>query len=466
MRFNYFLVGLTLLSLSANIPLYAQNQITGEQMPGEWSYAEMFEQELPTDDTWWKSFNNSTLDSLIALGIENNYNVSIAQHRIEMARQALRQAQAAYYPQLNLNAGWSRNRTSGMTGTTAGTAMISSYFSGNISMNWEIDLFGKISSQAKEKKASFNATKAQYAGTMVSLAANIASTYFQLRTVQAEIDILNHHIVRQKRIVEITEARHEAGLASMLDVSQARTTYYSTLASVTSLQTNESSTIYSLAVLLGVFPNDIYPWLSQHEGLPEVWQMIGVGVPMDLLRRRPDVVQAEYELASYAAAYGIAKKDFLPTLSLSGSIGTQAHKIDDLFSKESFSYSIAPTLSWTIFDGMGRKAAAATAKEQMLAGIDNYNLTLITAVQEAETAMTTYVNDLEYIQYLNDVVTQAREALTLSVDLYKQGLSPFINVTNAQITLLQYSNELAVAQGQALNALVSIYQALGGGWSI
>lgn len=466
MRFNYFLVGLTLLSLSANIPLYAQNQITGEQMPGEWSYAEMFEQELPTDDTWWKSFNNSTLDSLIALGIENNYNVSIAQHRIEMARQALRQAQAAYYPQLNLNAGWSRNRTSGMTGATAGTAMISSYFSGNISMNWEIDLFGKISSQAKEKKASFNATKAQYAGTMVSLAANIASTYFQLRTVQAEIDILNHHIVRQKRIVEITEARHEAGLASMLDVSQARTTYYSTLASVTSLQTNESSTIYSLAVLLGVFPNDIYPWLSQHEGLPEVWQMMGVGVPMDLLRRRPDVVQAEYELASYVAAYGIAKKDFLPTLSLSGSIGTQAHKIDDLFSKESFSYSIAPTLSWTIFDGMGRKAAAAAAKEQMLAGIDNYNLTLITAVQEAETAMTTYVNDLEYIQYLNDVVTQAREALTLSVDLYKQGLSPFINVTNAQITLLQYSNELAVAQGQALNALVSIYQALGGGWSI
>ncbi len=189
-------------------------------------------------------------------------------------------------------------------------------------------------------------------------------------------------------------------------------------------------------------------------------------MPMELLRRRPDIVEAEYSLAADAAALGIAKKDFLPTLTLQGSIGTTAHNAGDLFTKESFGYTVAPTLSWTIFDGMSRRAAVAQAREQMLGAIDAYNQAVVTAVQEVGNAMESYTNDLRYIDYLNKVVDSAHETLTLSIDLYKQGLSPFINVSDAQITLQQYSNQLVAARGQALTDLVTLYQALGGGWDM
>lgn len=353
-----------------------------------------------------------------------------------------------------------------MTGSVPSNAVTSSYFDLGVNMNWEIDVFGKVTARARESKARFNASRAEYDAVMVSVGAKIATAYFQLRSLQSEIEVLNHHIASQKRVMEITKARFDAGLSSALDVAQSSTTYYSTLASITALKTNATSAINSLAVLLGLFPEQIAPMLQNPRPMPDYRQIVAVGVPMELLRRRPDVAEAEYTLAQYAAALGVAKKDFLPTLALSGSIGTSAHKIGDLFTDRSLSYSIAPTLSWTIFDGLSREAGIESAKQQMLAGIDNYNLTVLTAVQEVETAMTSYSNDLQYIDYLNQVVVQAEKAFILSVDLYKQGLTDFINVTNSQINLLQYSNELVVAQGQALADLVSLYQALGGGWNL
>ncbi|MCM1452238.1 MAG: efflux transporter outer membrane subunit [Clostridium sp.] len=450
--------------LCAGACAFGQTALTESEMPQQWRYATEYYQTIPTDDKWWNGFEDSLLDSLISVGVDNNYNVLMAQRRIEMARQAVRQAQSGYYPQLSLDGGWTRARTSGMTGSTPASANTASYFDLGVSMNWELDVFGKVTSRAKESKAQFQATRAEYAATMVSVSAKIASTYFQLRTVQGELEVMERHIESQKRVLDITQARFDAGLSSKLDVTQASTTYYSTLASITSLRTQESTYINALAVLLGVFPKDIADTLLVYKPLPDYHRIVSIGLPMELLRRRPDIVEAECTLAADAAALGVAKKDFLPTLSLQGSVGTQAHKIGDMFTDQSFTYSIAPTLSWTIFDGFSRKAAVASAKEQMLASIDNYNLTVITAVQEAGTAMEAYTNDLRYIDYLTKVVDAARESLTLSVDLYKQGLSPFINVSDAQITLLQYSNQLVSARGQALVDLVTLYQAVGGGW--
>lgn len=198
--------------------------------------------------------------------------------------------------------------------------------------------------------------------------------------------------------------------------------------------------------------------------MPSLPVIQATGVPADLLRRRPDIAEAEHTVAAYAAALGVAKKDFLPTLSLSGSVGTTAHSADDLFSGRSITYSIAPTLSWTLFDGMARSAAAESARQQMLSAIDSYNSTVLTAVQEADNAIVTYNNARQYIATIEQVVEQAQKSFDLSIDLYKQGLTAFINVTNAQIGYLQYSNELAAARGQALAAAVNLYEALGGGW--
>ena len=333
-------------------------------------------------------------------------------------------------------------------------------------MNWEIDLFGKITARTRQEKASFKASRAQYAAMAVSITSKIASAYMRLRTLQGEKAVLQEHISSQKRVVEITEARFEAGISSMLDVAQAKTTYLSTEASITTLNTDIATAINTIGVLTGMFPEQIHAMLDTPRELPDFHQIVAVGVPMELLRRRPDVVEAEYALAADAAALGIAKKDFLPTLSIAGSIGTQAHDAGDLFSDRSFTYSIAPTLSWTVFDGMARKAAVVSAREQMQVGIDNYNLTLLTAVQEVDNAMSQYVNSLHYIDLIEQVVEQAQKSFELSIDLYKKGLSSFINVSDAQIARLQYADELVSARGAALSALINLYQALGGGWSV
>lgn len=447
-------------------PSQAQERFDADDMPSRWAYTTDFDQTVPTDDAWWRSFGDAMLDSLIAIGIDRNYDIAMAARRIEIARQGVRRAQAAYYPSVTANAGWTRERSSGAVVSPEIDASTSSYFGLGIDMNWEIDLFGKITARTRQEKASFKASRAQYAAMTVSITSKIASAYMRLRTLQGEKAVLQEHISSQKRVVEITEARFEAGISSMLDVAQAKTTYLSTEASITTLNTDIATAIYTIGVLTGMFPEQIHAMLDTPRELPDFHQIVAVGVPMELLRRRPDVVEAEYALAADAAALGIAKKDFLPTLSIAGSIGTQAHDAGDLFSDRSFTYSIAPTLSWTVFDGMARKAVVVSAREQMQVGIDNYNLTLLTAVQEVDNAMSQYVNSLHYIDLIEQVVEQAQKSFELSIDLYKKGLSSFINVSDAQIARLQYADELVSARGAALSALINLYQALGGGWSV
>jgi NodT family efflux transporter outer membrane factor (OMF) lipoprotein len=277
--------------------------------------------------------------------------------------------------------------------------------------------------------------------------------------------VATEHIASQGKIVKMTEARQAAGLASALDVAQAKIVYYSTQASLPGLESSIHTTINSLATLLGVYPDEIYKKLEIAKPLPEYQRIVPVGVPADLLRRRPDVVQAEYEVAGYAAAVGIAKKDFLPTLAINGTIGTTAHKGDELFKNQSLTYSIAPTLTWTLFDGLARRANLISAREQYQIGVENYNLTVMTAVQEVDNAYSSYLSSLKSIDVLNQLVDQSRKALALSVDLYKSDLKPFSDVVSAQMSLLENQNSLVTSQGQALTSLIALYEALGGGWN-
>lgn len=447
------------------IPVSAAT-VLNDSLPEHWVYNEHFNQSVPTEDNWWARFDDSLLDSLIAEGVQNNYNVLMAARRINIARQSLNSARAAYFPTIGLNAGWTKARNSGAVGPVVTDATVNDYFSFGLNMSWEIDVFGKITAKAKGQKAAYDATRAEYAAVMTTLCANIAKSYIQLRVWQAEWQVAMEHIASQEKIVKITEARHEAGLASMLDVTQAKVVYYSTQASVPGLESAIHTTINGLAVLLGVYPEAIYGRLASAKALPSCNQLVPVGVPAQLLRRRPDIVEAESQLAVYAAALGVAKKDFLPTLTLEGSISTSAHKFDNLFKNNSFTYSIAPTLSWTVFDGLARKYNVASAREQMEIGMANYNLTVMTAVEEVDNSISGYLSTLRKINVLNDVVEQSRKSLDLSLDLYKRGLNPFSDVVTAQLNLLENTNSLVTAQGDALAALISLYSALGGGWDV
>lgn len=440
----------------------AQQPLDATDMPESWHYDSPYIQTDPTADQWWSLFHDQTLDSLISVALTNNYDLLQAARRINMAHAALQQARSAYYPQIQAEAQWNKSHTSGRV--TADPSSEVSSFTAGLSASWEVDVFGKITTAAKGKKAAEQVAKAERDAAEVAIAAQVAKAYMQLRTMQSEANVIDANIATQKRVLEITEARYEAGLSSKLDVAQARTTYLSTQASKINVETSIRSTINAIAVLTGQMPGESAQWLAVAAPMPDYRQIVAAGTPAELLRRRPDIVEAERQLAVYAAQLGVAKKDFLPTLALQGSIGTQAHKLGDLFGDHSMYWSVTPTLTWTLFDGLSRRASMVSAREQMRIGIDNYNATVLAAAQEVDNAITSYLGALRYIEIAEQALHTANEAFSLSIDLYKQGLTSFINVQNSQISALHYANQLVEARGDALTALVSLYEALGGGY--
>lgn len=437
-----------------------------DSLPEKWTYAPAMEQEIPAaTDVWWKSFSDSTLDSLIALALTNNYNVSMTLHRTEMARNAMRQAQSQWYPTVGLSAGWSKNRASGAMSVPSLPASVSSGFNAGLTARWEVDIFGRIADGVKSKRAAYNASRADYAGAMVSLCAQVATTYFNLRTLQNQLAVAEAHTESQFKTVNIARARFETELASKLDVDQAQENYVTTLSSIPKYKYSINAAINALQVLTGSFSPELREKLSQTAPLPDCYQLVSAGVPAELLRRRPDIVQAEQQLAEYAAEIGISKKDFLPTLAIEGSVGTSAHNIDKLFTQNSFTYTIAPTLSWTIFDGLSRKYNLANAREQMQIGIDNYNLVVANAFQETDNAIANYHFSLVYLDEINKIIKLANEAVNLAIDRYKNSLSPMLDVVTEQMNLLSAEQEQISARGKALESLVNLYEALGGGFN-
>lgn len=435
-----------------------------QSLPESWQLEQQYFQTLPCDDKWWDTFGDPVLSQLISMAVENNYNIASALKRIEMAKKEIGMARSGYYPTIGVSAGWTKEQESGRIYSFADDRMKSSYFNVGASMSWEIDVFGRVYSEVKEKKAAYNVARADYDAVMVSLCASVATAYMQLRTYEEQLNVARQHIESQKYVCKITEARYKAALGDMLEVTQSKVVLYETEATLPTLESNVRTMKNSLALLVGEYPGAIDSLLDSKQGMPSYQQTVDIGFPAELLRRRPDIVEAEMELAEYAAAVGVAKKDFLPTLSLTGDIGTSARNGKDLFGKNSLTYSIAPQLSWTLFEGLERNYALSEAKLQMEAAIDSYNLAVMTAVEEVDNALVSYASLLNAIQLQSRVVEESKKSMELSFELYRSGLTMFTNVVDGQIDWLTSQNTLAELQGEALAALVTIYKSLGGGW--
>lgn len=471
LRHSLFRTLLTLITIGSTATMQAgydndnrANSRPAGSMPQSWVYESPYSADSDTvSNSWWRSLNDPMLDSLIASGRENNYDIAAALSRIAAAQAQVGAARAGYYPSIGISAGWTKERMSGMTTSHSVPATTTDYFSIGANMSWEVDVFGKVRAGVRQKKASWRASRAEYEGVMLSITAEIASTYISYRVAQTQLEIAMSHSESQLKIVKIAEARHETGLASALDPAQARTVYASTLATIPPLKAKIHSLRNALALLLAEYPGNLPQSLDSTSALPYCPPIPVAGVPADLLRRRPDILQAEQELSAAAAALGLAKKEFLPTLSIQGHIGTDSHKAGNLFKKESFSYSIAPTLTWTLFSGFSRKYAVAEANAQMEALISSYHSTVQTAVSEVDNAIYSYARALETIQGIQEALNQSHKAYTLSVDNYKSGNTSFTNVADAQMSYLTYSNQLVEQQGAAITSLITLYKALGGG---
>lgn len=437
------------------LPLFSARATDCLERPLPDSYTTSLEgTTLPSADAWWHGFNDPLLDSLISEAEDANLDLAMAARRMDAARHQVEAARAAYMPVIGINASYSRERTSGVNANA---------YSLGATMSWEIDIFGKVRAAVKADRAAYQASHAAWASAMVSLCSQVAATYVDLRVQQAELDVARRHIERQDTIAEIARARYECGLASKIDLDQALSVLYSTRAELPSLEAAVKADINALALLLGVYPEEISTRLSAAP-LPEYTRLIATGVPADLLRRRPDIVEAEQQIERYAALAGVARKAYLPSLTLQGSVGVGAPRPGDMFTSDGFNYAITPTLSWTLFDGMERRANAAIAVDNLREAVDSYNYTVMNAYTEVDNAIESYRAAIRQAAILEQCVSVSQEFLDLSLDLYTQGLAEFTRVANAQVDLLNYNLQLVTARGNALTSLITLYKALGGGY--
>ena len=433
-------------------------------LPEAWQETDSnFQQTLPVEDNWWRNFNDPVLDSLIDVAVKQNYSVQMAADRIAMAKANLRSEQGSYAPTFGLSAGWNCQQTSGNTGSLPQTT--TQYADAALSMSWEIDVFGSIRNRVKAQKENFAASKEEYNAVMVSLCAQVATAYINLREMQQEMQVVTQNCLSQQAVVEITKKRYETGLVSKLDVAQAQSVYYSTKASLPSLEAGIIQYTNSLAILMGLYPQDVKYLMDAPRPLPDYIETVGIGIPANLLLRRPDIRSAERQVNAQAASLGASKSDWWPQVFVKGSIGFASHDIDKIANHNSLTYEIAPAISWNFFQGGKLAQATRLAKAQLDETVRQFNQTVLTSVQEVDNAMSAYKNSIKQIVALREVVNQGQQTLDLSLDLYKQGLTPFQNVLDAQRSLLSYENQLTQAKGSSLLYLIKLYQALGGGWS-
>ena len=435
-------------------------------IPDRWQIDSIYLTNNITYSDWWRKFNDPILDSLISTALTNNYNLQSVKNTLEKSWLMLQQSKGAFYPSIGIDAQYNLAESSlnYYEETSSDLNRTNDYINAGISASWEIDVFGKNRDQVKANKKTYLATEASYQNAILNLCAQVATSYFNLRTYQQQYIVAEQNIESEKNILDITIARYESGLGTQLDVSQAKSVYYNTLATLPKLNAYINQCINNIAVLIGTYPSVVSEALKEMRPLPQITHIVNVGIPAEVILHRPDVRQAEMMIESQAALIGAAKADYYPKFKIDGSFGFLSHDIEKFFDSESRMFSLTPTLTWNIFSGMQNRKNVQLAELELIESTENYKNVIITAIQEVETEMSNYANALKTIKMGEQVVEQGDKTLELSIDLYKRGLGTFTNVLDAQRTVLSDQNYLVSAQNSALLALVRLYTALGGAW--
>jgi NodT family efflux transporter outer membrane factor (OMF) lipoprotein len=427
---------------------------------------------------WWKVFKDPDLDRLVEEARQQNLTLQVAGVRILEARAQLGIATGFEYPQTQqLNAGLSYQQISAHAPNT--TSFIDRNF-GTASIGfdaaWELDLWGKFRRGVESSQANLDASIAGFDDALVSLTSEVARTYVLLRTTEARIQVARDNVKIQQRTLEIADTLFSGGLITELDYLQAKSLLNSTLATIPPLEASARQAKNALAVLLGQPPGHIDAYLAQARPVPAAPMKVAVGVPADLLRRRPDIRLAERQLATQSALIGVAKADLYPHFSLLGSINLRASdaaltfasaggsELSDLFNAKSFQYFIGPSLSWDIFN-YGRitnQVRVEDARFQQL--IADYRNTVLNAAREAEDSTIGFLKSQEEYDELRQTYEAARRSTELSLYQYQEGLVDYQRVLDSQRNLLASQESLTRVSGDIATNLIALYKAMGGGW--
>ncbi|MBS0420401.1 MAG: efflux transporter outer membrane subunit [Proteobacteria bacterium] len=406
---------------------------------------------------WWEIYHDEVLNGLEEQVNISNQNILAAAAAVEESRALLRQAQSTFWPQINLNG--SRTRT--VTGHANGTTTTATVNDLGASGDWEIDLWGRIRRQAEGNRASMQANEAALANARLSAQAALATAYFELRAQDQLQIILDDIVAAEQQSLKITENRYRVGVAAKADVVSAQTQLLSSQAEQTNAPLQRALLEHSIAVLVGQQPaNFSVATTAMRTDVPTV----PAGVPSALLERRPDIAQAERQVAATNAQIGVAIAAWFPSLDITGSDDYRGNTISHLIRTANNVWAFGPTLALSVFDGGLRRAQVAQARAAHDISVDNYRQTVLSALQQVEDDITT-LRVLEQRAVIEDAaVKAAREAETLTLNQYKAGTVPYSSVITAQTTRLNAEETALNVLSSRLQASVAMIQALGGGW--
>jgi NodT family efflux transporter outer membrane factor (OMF) lipoprotein len=406
---------------------------------------------------WWRHFNDPVLDQFVAEAQRANLNVRTAGLRIMEARAQLGIAGSTLYPQVRQATGdvlWGGEIKRGAPDFNAVSA------SAGFQVGWELDFWGKFKRSIEAADAGYFASIAQYDDLQVLMAAQVASGYVSVRTLEARLVIARENATLQKRSLEIAERLFKGGDESELDVQQAKTQYLATLAAIPALEAGHRQAQNALGALLARPPGPL-PEMAEARDIPLAGMEMIVDMPADLMRRRPDIRAAELQLAAQSALIGVSVADLYPSITLLGSVGVSATSLGP---PQVFSFGLGPSLVWNVFD-RGRLSNAILVQDARFQQLHElYQDAVLRAAREVDDAAVGYAKTGEQILLLKDSVVAARRSLDIATIQYREGLTDFDRVLDSQLRLFTQQDVLVSTRGSLSQNLIGLYKAMGGGW--
>lgn len=410
---------------------------------------------------WWRTFNDPLLSALVEQGLRSSPDVRSAQARLRESRARRTVAGAGLYPELGASADARRSKSSEETG--GGSARNS--FSAGFDASWELDVFGGTRRGIEAAEADLQSSEASLHDTRVSLAAEVALNYIELRTYQSRLKIARDNLASQAETLQLTVWRAQAGLVSSQDVEQARANHEQTRAQIPSLERSYAEAEHRLAILLGQAPGSLHERLAAAAAQPTAPASVAVGIPADTLRQRADVRAAERRLAAETARVGAAEAARYPSFNLSGSIGLEALTFSALGSGGAGAYSLLAGIGAPIFNAGRLRAGVEIQDAVREQALISYEQTVLTALSDVENALAALARSREREQALAAAAAAARNAALLARNQYSAGLIDFQSVLDTERSVLSVEDNLASTRADGISALIRLYKALGGGWT-
>jgi multidrug efflux system outer membrane protein len=420
------------------------------------------ESNVETMAAWWTVFDDPQLSDLVEQAIAHNQDIRIALANLRLARELLIEARYQLSPIVPARAGYEHQRRSEFA--ARGGSRNFDIFSGGFDATWELDIFGGVRRTIEAREAVVGTFEATKHDVLVSVIAEVASNYFELRGNQRRLAVARQNEANQSSTHELTIMLLEGGRGTELDTSRARSQLESTRATIPPLETVVEQTIYRISVLTGQPPAALLDSLSTPSPPPSLAQPLAIGTPLDLIRRRPDVRAAERQLAASTAFIGVVTADLYPRVTVHGSLGFETASSASSFSGGADTFSIGPRLTWSAFD-FGRVRARVRASEaQADADLAFFELRVLIALEEVDGALLAYGKELQRHQHLVAAEEASRRAAELARKRFEDGITDFLTVLDAERRTLETQDQLAESATRVATLLIAVYKALGGGW--